>query len=135
MPRTSHDVTDAELAVLQQLWEQGPVHRRQLADTLYPGEGTAGYTTVQKLLERLEAKGCVRRQAGDGPRTFVAAVTRDDLIRRRLVALADQLCDGSMTPLLTNLVRATPLTGEQLQELRDFLKGLKQPANRASMSQ
>ena len=53
------DVTDAELAVLEELWRLGSATRRQLADALYPGGGPAHYTTVQKLLERLEAKGHV----------------------------------------------------------------------------
>jgi BlaI family transcriptional regulator, penicillinase repressor len=124
MARPRQDVTDAELAVLQALWERGPSSRRQLADALYPRAGPAAYTTVQKLLERLEAKGCVTRQPGPGPRTFAAAVSRDQLISRRLLDVADKLCAGSLTPLLTNLVQVKPLSARQLQELRELLDGL-----------
>ena len=56
MARTPQDVTDAELAVLQILWDGGAATIRQLTDVLYPGGGTAQYATVQKLLERLEAR-------------------------------------------------------------------------------
>jgi predicted transcriptional regulator len=126
MARTPQDVTDAELAVLQFLWDHGPSSRRALAEALYPGGGTASYTTVQKLLERLEAKGCVAAQAGPGPRTFAAAVSRDQLISRRLLDVADKLCEGSLTPLLSNLVRARPLNAREVQELRALLDGLKQ---------
>ena len=58
------DVTDAELAVLRHLWDHGTATRRQITDALYPDGGPAHYTTVQKLLERLEAKGYVRSRAG-----------------------------------------------------------------------
>jgi predicted transcriptional regulator len=122
--RASQDVTDAELAVLQELWGRGPSSRRQLAEVLYPRGGTAAYTTVQKLLERLHAKGFVAPQPGAGPRTFAAAVSRDELISRRLLDVADELCDGSLTPLLSNLVRARPLSKQQVQELRDLLDQL-----------
>lgn len=125
MPRTSQDVTDAELAVLQALWDRGPSTRRQLGETLYPGGGGAPYTTVQKLLERLEAKGCVRQDRRQEPLTFAAAVSRDELISRRLRAMADQLCDGSLTPLFANLVRAKPLSAEELSELRRLVESLK----------
>jgi predicted transcriptional regulator len=54
--RTPQDVTDAELAILQLLWERGPLTRRQISDVLYPESGAAAYTTVQKLLERLASK-------------------------------------------------------------------------------
>ena len=62
MARNPQDVTETELAVLQVLWDEGPATIRRLTDVLYPSGGTALYATVQKLLERLEAKGCVRRE-------------------------------------------------------------------------
>jgi hypothetical protein len=34
MPRSFHDVTDAELAVLEALWDLGPSGRRDLAERL-----------------------------------------------------------------------------------------------------
>ena len=128
MARTPQDVTEAELAVLQVLWDRGPANRRQLADVLYPGGSPAHYTTVQKLLERLEAKGYVGQRRGEGPLVFAAAVSREEFISRRLQAMADKLCEGSLTPLLTNLIRARRLSGRQLDELRDLIDELKQQA-------
>ena len=60
-PARDH-VTDAELTVLKALWERGASTIRELTDALYPGGGAAHYATVQKLLERLEAKTCVKRR-------------------------------------------------------------------------
>lgn len=121
MARTPQDVTDMELAVLQVLWEQGPSSRRQITDVLYPDGGPAHFTTVQKLIERLEKKGYVARNAADGPITFTALVGREELINRRLLDMAEKLCGGSLTPLLMNLVRTTPLTPRELQDLQDLL--------------
>jgi predicted transcriptional regulator len=126
MARTPQDVTDAELAVLQVLWEAGPANRRRLTDSLYPGGGPAHYTTVQKLLERLEAKGYVVQHPDQSSVTFRAAVDREELISRRLQAMADKLCEGSLTPLLTNLIRTQPLSEKELQALRDLIDTLKQ---------
>jgi BlaI family transcriptional regulator, penicillinase repressor len=122
MARTPHDVTDAELAVLQVLWDRGPATRRQIADALYPGGAPAHFTTVQKLLERLEAKGHVARSRGGEAITFTAALDREELISRRLLDVADKLCGGSLTPLLMNLVRSRPLTPGELQELQDLVE-------------
>jgi predicted transcriptional regulator len=124
MPRTPRDVTDTELAILHILWEQGPANRRQLTDALYPGGGPAQYATVQKLLERLEAKGYVTHQRLQGVLTFTAALDREELIQRRLLDLADKLCEGSLTPLLMNLVRARRLSVQELQELQDLVHEL-----------
>jgi BlaI family penicillinase repressor len=128
MARTPQDVTDAELAVLRVLWEQGAATRRQLTDVLYPSGGPAYYTTVQKLLERLEAKGCVEPERGAGAVSFRATVDRERLLSRRLQAVADKLCEGSLTPLLTNLIRAGQLSQRQLTDLRELLDELKKPA-------
>ena len=124
MARTPRDVTDMELAVLQVLWERGPSSRRQITDVLYPDGGPAHFTTVQKLLERLEKKDHVTRSAGAGPVTFAAITGREQLINRRLLDVAEKLCGGSLTPLLMNLVRATPLTPRELQEIQGLLDQL-----------
>lgn len=126
MARPSQDVTDAELAVLQALWDHGALTRRRLSEELYPDGGAARYTTVQKLLERLEAKGFVAEVQPAGETiTFRALISRDELIARRLRAMADQLCDGSLTPLFANLVRAKRLSAAELDELRAFVESLK----------
>ena len=113
--------SEAELAVLQVLWERGEATRRDITDVLYPGGGPAHYTTVQKLLERLERKGYVRRTDSAAVRTFTALVGRDELIQQRLLDVA-KLCGGSLTPLLMNLVRTKPLTPQELNELRELVR-------------
>jgi predicted transcriptional regulator len=124
MARTPQDVTDTELALLQILWDSGAATIRQLTDVLYPGGGTAQYATVQKLLERLEAKGCVQRDRTPPAHTFKAIIARADLIDRRLRDMAEKLCGGSLTPLLTHLVRTKGLTSRERQELRDLIDEL-----------
>ena len=121
MARTPQDVTDTELALLQVLWEGGPAIIRHLTDVLYPRGGTAQYATVQKLLERLESKGFVQRERTPPAHTFTAAIAREDLIGRRLRDMAEKLCGGSLTPLLTHLVRTQGLTSRERQELRNLI--------------
>ncbi len=120
------DVTETELAVLEQLWAAAgePATIRAISDRLYPGGGAAHYATVQKLLERLEAKKFVRRDDSAIAHRFTAALGRDDLIGRRLRAMADKLCGGSMTPLITSLVESRALTKRELSELRELIEKL-----------
>ena len=121
MARTPQDVTETELAILQSLWEHGEATIRQLTATLYP-EGTAAhYATVQKRLERLERKGFVLRNRTPPAHTFSAAVDRDELIGRRLQAMAEELCGGSLTPLLTHLVQHRKLSGADREALRRLI--------------
>ncbi len=118
------DVTDTELSVMQSLWDHGPSTIRELTDGLYPEGGTAHYATVQKLLERLTAKGYVRRRRRGRLHVYASAADRDALIARRLRDMADKLCQGSMTPLLTHLVNASELSTTDLAALRELVDRL-----------
>jgi len=122
MGRPARDITESELAVLRILWDRGMATIRHLTDVLYPGGGAAQYATVQKLLDRLESKGCVARDRREGVHIFRAAINRDELIGRRLRAVADKLCGGSLTPLLTHLVKAEPLSDQDRRILRDLIE-------------
>ncbi len=124
MARTANDITEAELAILQLLWDQGQATIRQLADQLYPDGTQAQYATVQKLLERLEGKDCVQRDRTQAPHVFVSTLPREELVGRRLQAMAEQLCGGSWTPLLTHLVHAGKLSAKDRQALRQLIDDL-----------
>jgi BlaI family transcriptional regulator, penicillinase repressor len=121
MGRPAQDITESELGVLRILWDQGNATIRQLTDVLYPGGGAALYATVQKLLDRMEAKGYVRRDRSLYVHVFAAGLDRDELIGRRLRSLAETLCDGSLTPLLTHLARAKDLSAEDRMALRTMI--------------
>lgn len=124
MSRPSSDVTDAELAVLQGLWELPGATIRQLTDRLYPRGGSSHFATVQKLLERLEGKRYVRREREASPQQFHSAVSRDQLLGQRLRTLAEKLCGGSMTPLLTTLVDNETLAPGDRKALRELIEKL-----------
>lgn len=121
MARPPRDVTDAELSVLKELWENGSQTIRQLTDRIYPGGGSSEYATIQKLLERLETKEFVARKK-DGPaHRFEASVAREELIGRRLKEVADTLCGGSVTPLLTHLLQRGDLSTDERRALHDLV--------------
>lgn len=117
------DVSDAELAVLHVLWDRKQATIRQITDVLYPGGTNSHYATVQKLLERLEGKGFVDRDRGGAVHVFTPTVDRDTLLGRRLQAVAESLCDGSFTPLLTHLVRSQ-LSEQERNQLRALIDEL-----------
>jgi len=133
MARDKQDITDAEMGIMQVLWrraESSPgggggitgVSTRQIADEIY-GEraGATQYATVQKQLERLEAKGYVRRDRSLFVHLFSAAVGRDEVIGRRLREMADKLCEGSLAPVLSHLFKAKSLTEQERRALRALI--------------
>lgn len=115
------DVTDAERDVLERLWAAGPTAVRALAALLSTQARPVIAPTVLKLLERLENKGFVVRDRQRNPHLFRAAVSRDELIQRRLQALAGDLCGGSMVPLVSCLVERGQLTEDDRAAIRRMI--------------
>jgi len=121
------DVTETELAILEILWELGSATVRQVVDRLYPGGGPSAPPTVQKLMTRLEAKGFVTRDRSGGVQTFAATVDRGAIISARLRSVAEELCDGSLTSLLTHLVQTDSLSKSDRKALRALVNEWDQP--------
>jgi BlaI family transcriptional regulator, penicillinase repressor len=114
-------ITDAELRVMEELWQRGEATIRDLRDALYLQGGNSKFATVQKLLARLAAKALVHRRKDEASWVFQAAVARDELIGGELRRVADRLSGTSMAPLLTYLVEAGELTSRERAHLRSLL--------------
>jgi BlaI family transcriptional regulator, penicillinase repressor len=121
MAKKRRRVTEYELAVLDVLWNRGPATIREITEAVYQESSPASYATVQKLLERLEKKGCVRRDRSGFAHRFHAKVTRTELIGQGLEELAEKLCGGSLTPLLMHLAESTRLKPQDRLMLRKLI--------------
>jgi len=118
-------VTDAELSILQFLWEKGEASTRELTIFLYNEVSGPKMSSAQKFIERLEAKGCVeRRRIKKRIHRFRALATQEEFLRARLQALADRVCDGTLVPLATSLMRSKGLSRKEREELRKLISEL-----------
>ena len=115
-------VTESELAVLECLWELGPSNSGQVRERLYPKGTSSDYSTLQKLLQRLEKKGLVSRDRSQSVHIIEAAVSREEYAGQRLAELADKLSDGSLSPLFMHLVENEKLSESDLQSLRELVR-------------
>jgi predicted transcriptional regulator len=124
MAGSAGDVTEAELAIMRALWDTGPSTARQLIDRLYPEGKSLAHPTVQKLLDRLEAKGCISRDRSGPVQVFAAAIERQSLVDLRLRLLAGQLTGGSLRALFSHLIEGRRMPARDRKVLRDFLDRL-----------
>ena len=68
--------TDAELEILQVLWEKGPSSVRFVNDTLAERR-EIGYTTTLKLMQIMHEKGLVERNTDARSHIYEAIIARD----------------------------------------------------------
>ncbi len=121
-PRRS--ISETELDILKVLWEHGPGTVREVNALLRRQGRRWAYTTVLTLLQRLEAKGVVTSDKSGLAHVFRPAVTRQKLLRQRLKDLANQLCEGTATPLVQALVEGQRFTPEEISHFRQLLDEL-----------
>ena len=121
MASSGKSVSDGELGVLEVLWIQGQATVREITAEVYEDQSFSKYQSVQKLLERLEKKGCVKRDRSTTAHTFEPTVERDEIIGHRLEQVAETLCDGSLTPLLMHLAGRTRLKPSERAALQKLI--------------
>ena len=118
--RPFRGISEAELAVLEALWE-APGAPNELQERLAQSGPEWAYTTVQTLLHRLLEKGFVARRREGVAQIYSAAVDRDELLARHVSDLAARLCDGAMSPLLLSLVKTRRFSKNELARFRALL--------------
>jgi len=103
-----------ELTIMETLWTRGEASIREMQEA-FPERKRPGYTTVQTMVYRLEAKGAVRRVRKVGNfHMFAAAVTRD-AAQRRLVDDLLAMFGGQTRPVVAHLIEAGKLTLEDVE--------------------
>jgi BlaI family transcriptional regulator, penicillinase repressor len=118
-------VTEGELSILEVIWEQGTPTSRDIADAIYEKVSDSKMASVQKLLERLETKGCVNRDRRERAHRFGALINREEFLRHRLEVLADRHCGGAIVPLVTTLLRSKKrISKKNVEQLRQLIDEL-----------
>jgi BlaI family penicillinase repressor len=112
--------TEAELELMNILWESGPSTVQGVVDHL-PADRPLAYTTVQTVLNVLHRKGGVRRKLRERAYHYEAAVSRFDAASTALHDLVDNLFGGSPEQVVLAMVRSRQLSPQKLYELRKLV--------------
>lgn len=114
-------LANAELAIMNLLWQQERMTAREIREELYSDKDKAQHGTVQRLLQRLEDKGYIHRDRSLSIHFFSAVIDRQTYAGTQLESLAARLTNGSLAPLITHLVDRNKLSRDDLAELRAIL--------------
>lgn len=121
--RSEPKPTEAELAILQVLWDRGPRTVRQVQDVLESQRGT-GYTTTLKLMQIMFDKGLLQRDDSNRSHIYSPAVTRQKTQRRLIGELLDRAFEGSAQQLVMQALAVKKSTPAELQEIRNMIDDL-----------
>ena len=119
---TAERLTNAELAIMELLWETEPLTARQVREQLYDDSKNSQHGTVQRFLQSLEEKGFINRDRSLGVHLFSPTVSREAYGGLQLELLAEKLTGGSIAPLLTHLLDEKKLDKTEIKRLRKLLE-------------
>ena len=109
---------------METLWTRGEASIREMQEA-FPERRRPGYTTVQKMVYRMEAKKVVRRVRKVGNFHMFAAVVSRNAAQRRLVDDLLAMFGGQSRPVVAHLIGAGKLTLEDVEYAEQTLKGIK----------
>ncbi len=121
MARPSAIVTEAELSVLNHLWQRGPSVVREIAHAIYSDNTPAYHATVNSLLDQLQQKGYVARDRSSFAHSFTAKIDRSELVGSQLQQIADSHFEGVLTPMLLSLVEKIKLSRRDRDAIRKIM--------------
>ena len=115
--------TDAELAILNVLWQRGPSTVREVQEELNRDKPT-GYTTVLKFLQIMTEKGLVTRDESQRTHIYQAYLSQSTTQKQLVSDLLDRAFDGSAQSLVMQVLSAKKATPAELDQIRKLLDEL-----------
>ena len=121
--------TDAELEILNVLWQRGASTVRDVHQAITRTRPAMGYTTVLKLMQIMAEKNLVRRDESQRAHVYEAQLAREQTQQQLLGELIERAFEGSATKLVMQALSARQTSAEELSSIRvmldEFERGVK----------
>jgi predicted transcriptional regulator len=119
--RTSETLTEAELRIMQVLWQKGPGTVQQILNS-FPAEPALAYNTVLTTIRILERKGYVGHDKDGRAHIFRPLVKQDEASRSEIRHLVSRFFRNSHEDLVLNILEDRGIAPEELDRLRKMLE-------------
>ena len=120
-PRKSPTLTEAELRLMEILWEKGQATVHQLLEAL-SGKPALAYNSVLTTIRILEKKAYVEHLKEGRAHTYVPLVGRREATRSEVRNLVGRFFKNSHELLMLNLIEDRSLDAQELRRLREMIE-------------
>lgn len=121
-PRKSATLTEAELRLMEVLWQNGPATVQQVQQDL-PEKAPLAYNSVLTTIRILEKKGYVKHVKDGRAHVYTPLVQREEASRSEIRRLVNRFFGSSHELLVLNILEDQSVDAAELKRLRKALEG------------
>ena len=121
-PRKSPTLTEAELRLMEVLWQKGPATVQQVMDALSE-KAPLAYNSVLTTIRILEKKGYLKHEKDGRAHVYTPLVERQEATRSEIRRLVTRFFGDSHELLVLNILEDQSVDAAELKRLRKMLEG------------
>jgi BlaI family transcriptional regulator, penicillinase repressor len=126
-PRKSQTLTEAELRLMNVLWQKGSATVQQVLDAL-PAKPALAYNSVLTTIRILENKGYVKHVKDGRAHVYMPLVGKREATRFEIRHLVSRFFKNSHQQLVLNILQDDSIDDSELKKLRRLLEsGTQEP--------
>jgi predicted transcriptional regulator len=119
-PRQSATLTQAELRIMEVLWQKGPATVQQVLDRL-PEKPALAYNSVLTTIRVLEKKGYVEHEKDGRAHLYAPVINREAATRTEIRHLVGRFFKNSEELLMLSLLEDKGIDAAELKRLREMI--------------
>ena len=117
-----YNITDAELEIMKELWENKQLSLNELTEKLNEKE-TRNKNTIKTLLYRLIEKGAVKSiNKNQKENKFKANISKEKYLKKENQSFLNKLYNGNTSNMLLNFVENKEISKEELKKLIEMIE-------------
>jgi len=120
----SATLTEAELRIMNVLWDKGPATVHDVLQAL-PSKPNLAYNSVLTIIRILETKGYVKHVKDKRAHIYMSRIDREDATRFEVRHLVSRFFGNSHERLLLNILEESSIDAEELARVRELLERAK----------
>lgn len=120
----SATLTEAELRIMNVLWDKGPATVHEVLQAL-PSKPNLAYNSVLTIIRILETKGYVKHVKDKRAHIYMSRIDREDATRFEVRHLVSRFFGDSHERLLLNILEESSIDAEELARVRELLERAK----------
>ncbi len=117
-------ITQSEIVIMNIIWEKKEASLRMIMDAVCDKTGWSKHTIIS-FLKRMEQKNLIKIVSTSPVKKYTSLIDKETTLRKKTKSIINNVYNGSIGLLVSNLVSANDMTDKEIAELITILESNK----------